>query len=123
MGFVAGAPVSLSRIVTSAVFGLPEADARARRVGEHEVDDLVVLVEVVVDEQDAEGLRGLAGGEAELAERDLVVALLRGMAGLRLVEGVEVDGGRARDVARARDGDVDVAGALADGEVVGRRTG
>ena len=41
------------------------------------------------------------------------------MAGLRLVEGVEVDRGGARGVARARNGDINVAAALADGEIVG----
>src|SRR5204862_894663 len=72
----------------------------------------------IVHDQNLESLTRLAGVEFQSALGDLVIALLRGVARLALVEGGEVDACCRRHVARACDGDLNAASALADLKVV-----
>src|SRR5205085_1559378 len=74
-------------------------DDAAGRVAEGELDGLCVLVERVVDERHAEGLRRLAGCERERAARGRVVLACVG----RAVGGRVVNGGRGGASERARD--------------------
>src|SRR4051812_30686329 len=93
--------------------------AGARRIREHQIYSLVVLVKVIVDDQDADGLNGVARVEREFAERDLIIAFLRSMIGLRLVESIEVDSRGTGRVAGANDADINMAAAFADDKRVG----